>query len=285
MLNYNDAFYNLLQALKEVYDEHEAAAIAHEVLEDLTGMNKMQRLMYKDELLSQVQSTRLEHMKTDLLKARPLQYVLGYAYFMGKKFKVNEHVLIPRPETEELVELIIKDTKEKPGVTIIDIGTGSGCIPIALKAGLPQAHITACDVSPKALTVAKENASALLHTDLNFITTDFLNGDEREKLSRYDIIVSNPPYIPETEKDNLHANVREHEPHLALFAPGSDPLIFYKAIAKFGKTHLNKGGTIYCELHADHAELTGNWFRQSGYGMVQVIRDMHGNLRMLKASL
>lgn len=284
MLNYNDAFYSLLHALKNVYDEHEAAAIAHEVLEHLTGMNKMQRLMYKDELLTQAQSTRYEEMKADLLKARPLQYVLGHGYFMGKKFKVNEHVLIPRPETEELVELIIKENKEKPNITILDIGTGSGCIPISLKAALPQANITACDVSTEALSVATANALAL-NAEIDFMCIDFLDSKQRAELPPYDIIVSNPPYIPETEKENLHANVREHEPHLALFAPGSDPLIFYKAIAEFGKTHLSKGGNIYCELHADHAEQTGDWFRQSGYGKVEVIRDMHGNLRMLKAGL
>lgn len=285
MLSYNDAFYDLANALKQVYDEHESAAIAHEVLEHITGMNKMQRLMYKEDMLTQAQSAAYHRMKAELLTARPLQYVLGYAWFMGKKFKVNEHVLIPRPETEELVECIVSDWKDKnPNASVLDIGTGSACIPISLKSALPDANVTACDISKDAIAVASENAGTL-NTDVKFLALDFLDRNNWQQLPKYDVIVSNPPYIPDTEKESLHTNVRDHEPHLALFTPGDDPLLFYKAIAEFGKSHLNQGGVVYCELHAFHAISTGDWFRNEGYKDINVRKDMHGNMRILRASL
>lgn len=283
MLSYSTAFYSLLDILKPLYDEGEANAIAHEIMEHITGFSRLQRLDKKDELLTTAQQAQLDTAIAELKAARPLQYITGTAWFMGMPFKVNEHVLIPRPETEELVQWIVNDYKTSvKKVSLLDIGTGSGCIPISLKRLLPGATITSCDVSSDAIAVAKENARNL-DADITIIKADFLDESQWTHFAQYDVIVSNPPYIPFSEKETLHANVLEHEPHLALFVPYNDALLFYRKIAGFGKTHLTGGGAIYCELHRDHAVATAVLFEQAGYSQVQMIKDMHGNNRMLKA--
>lgn len=283
MLSYSQAFQQLYEALQHPYDKQEAAAIAHRYMEDLSGLTYTQRLINKDEPMPREQETRLLNDKALLVSGKPLQQVLGYEWFMSRNYKVNEHVLIPRPETEELVQWIVDDNKSSnPG--ILDIGTGSGCIPISLKLAIHDANITACDVSTDALAVAQENANTL-NADVSFRQLDFLNEAQRSTLPSFDIIVSNPPYIPEAEADTLHDNVKNHEPHLALFVPADDALLFYREIAMFGKTHLKQGGTIYCELHVDYALQTKQLFEEIGYDSVIVKEDMHGNLRMLKAQL
>lgn len=281
MLNYNDAFYQLLPILKEVYDDREAAAIAHEVMEYVTGLSKTERIVKKMELLTQLQHTTYIAAKEALALGKPLQYVTGTAWFMNRPFIVNEHVLIPRPETEELVDWIVKDNAGKP-ITILDIGTGSGCIPVSLKLEMPTATITSCDISNDALLVATENAKQL-NAAIHFLQLDFLDTTAQDVLPAYDVIVSNPPYIPQYEMQNMHSNVKDHEPHLALFVPDNEPLLFYKAIAAFGHTHLKEHGAIYCELHADHARQTEQMFRDEGYTDVLLRDDMHGNPRMLRA--
>ncbi len=284
MHTYSQAFYELLNKLKPLYDEQEASAIAHEVLQYITGLNKLQRIVEKDRSFTADQQQRFDNIESDLLKGKPLQYVVGSAWFMGKQYKVNEHVLIPRPETEELVQWIIDDHKsENQNITILDIGTGSGCIPISLKSAMGEANITTCDICKDAIAVARENASDL-NANISFQQLDFLNNKEWEKLERYDIIVSNPPYIPANEKDQIHSNVKDFEPHIALFVPNEDPLLFYRAIALFGKEHLKKEGSIYCELHTDHALQTELLFKDSGYKNVIIKEDLHGNKRMLKAN-
>jgi release factor glutamine methyltransferase len=281
-ITYNEAFYNLLAALKDIYDEREAAATAHEALEHLTGFGKLDRIVKKDERLTEEQQQQYEVMRNDLAAGKPLQYVTGVAWFMGRPFKVDNNVLIPRPETEELVSWIAKDYfKQAP--EILDIGTGSGCIPISLKLALPDSTVYSCDISAGAIAVATENTGRL-EADVELFQLDFLNKEQREVLSGFDIIVSNPPYIPQSEAANIHTNVKDHEPHLALFVPNDDPLLFYKAIADFGKTHLNPAGAIYCELHADHATASEELFRNKGYKNVMLKSDMHGNPRMLKVS-
>ena len=281
MLSYGDAFYRLKNELLPIYDEGEAAAIAHELLSHITGLRKIDRLMKKNDPLSVAQIEAFEKGRRELLQGRPLQYVTGVAWFDGKEYKVNEHVLIPRPETEELVNWIINDAKDKQDISILDIGTGSGCIPIALKLGLPNAMVTACDISADALRVAKENARHL-KADISFIKTDFLNQKMWANFDAYDIIVSNPPYIPRSEYENMHTNVRDHEPEIALFVPNDDALLFYRNIAEFAREHMKENGCIYCELHKDHAEESESMFMVKGYRTdLQV--DMHGNPRMIKA--
>ncbi|HYC29112.1 MAG TPA: peptide chain release factor N(5)-glutamine methyltransferase, partial [Chitinophagaceae bacterium] len=232
--------------------------------------------------LDKEQEKQFQEIKAELLSGKPMQYVLGYGWFMGRKFVVNSHVLIPRPETEELVQWIANDHKRR-APKVLDIGTGSGCIPVMLKILLPDADITSIDLSNCALEVAKQNAENST-VEIRFRLMDFLDKAEWEQLERYDIIVSNPPYIPETEKDTLHANVRDFEPGQALFVPGDDALLFYRNIAAFGLTHLQPHGSIYCELHVDHARATEELFIAAGYATTELRKDMHGNLRMLKAS-
>lgn len=280
MLNYNDAFYQLRNALHHLYDGQEAAAIAHEVLQHITGMDKLKRLVDKDKALTAEQENNYHQMQAKLLSGKPLQYVTGHAWFMNRAFMVNENVLIPRPETEELVGWILQN--QQGNKTILDIGTGSGCIPVSLKLAMPQVIVTACDISEGALSVAQYNAKTL-HADIQFVQLDFLQSQQRDILPSYDVIVSNPPYIPVTEKETLHTNVRDHEPGTALFVPGDDPLLFYREIALFGKTHLNSNGAIYCELHAEYALATKKLFEEMNYSHVTIKKDMHGNLRMLKA--
>lgn len=283
MLSYGDAFYRLKNELQSVYDAQEAAAITHELLYSITGLEKMDRLMRKDEQLTEAQQKLYDTGKTDLLKGMPLQYVTGTAWFMGKEYTVNEHVLIPRPETEELVDWIIKDHTNKQNISILDIGTGSGCIPISLQLSLPLATTLSCDISEDAIEVAKQNARRL-EANVSFIKTDFLNQKMWYNFDQYDVIVSNPPYIPQKEYENMHTNVRDYEPSLALFVPDDDPLLFYRNIAEFGKTNLKSGGIIYCELHKDHAEETERMFKEKGY-RTEVRKDMHGNERMIRLNL
>lgn len=236
----------------------------------------------KDTLLNPDQQQRWEQAKIQLLEGTPLQYVTGVQWFLGMPFLVNQHVLIPRPETEELVQWIATDQRGKAAPEILDIGTGSGCIPIALKHKLPAAVVTCCDISDTALQVAKENAVRLGAT-IDFHLLDFLNEETWATLGTYDVIVSNPPYIPFSEKETLDKNVRDFEPHTALFVPSDDALLFYRRMAVFGKTHLRPEGAIYCELHRDFAVETKNLFAAMGYDNLELRKDMDGNLRMLKA--
>lgn len=279
----NEAFYGLKQRLQSIYDAQEATAIAHEVLWSVTGMEKMERLMKKDLTLTDEQQTRFDHYAAGLQKGEPMQYVLEEAWFMGRAFYVNNAVLIPRPETEELVDWIIKDhQKRTTGFSILDIGTGSGCIPISLQLELANATVSSMDVSADALAVARHNA-ATLKADVHFYENNFLNTATWSDFPKYNIIVSNPPYIPESDKESMHSNVKDHEPSLALFVPNEDPLLFYRNIADFGLTHLRDEGVVYCELHLEYAQATQQLFEEKGYKNVEIRKDMHGNWRFLAA--
>ncbi len=283
MLTYNQAFYELKNKLQPLYDEREAAAIAHEALHHITGFDKIQRLLQKEASFTSQQQLQYENAVESLCLGVPLQYVTGSAWFMGREYYVNGAVLIPRPETEELVAWILEDNKaNKQPLQVLDIGTGSGCIPISLKLALPEAVITTCDISVGALEVAKKNAKHM-EAEINFEQMDFLDTAQHNKLAIYDVIVSNPPYIPVNEKERIHTNVKDHEPGLALFVPSDDALVFYKAITLFGNEHLNSNGYIYCELDAGHAMDCKALFEQAGYRNVEIRKDMHGNWRMLRA--
>lgn len=279
----HEAFYTLKTELSKLYPEQEAIAIAHEVMENISQLSKIDRLMSKEQLLNSSQQNEWDYILDELQQGKPMQYVLGKCYFMGKEFLVDENVLIPRPETEELVIWILNDwAQDKEGKSIFEIGTGSGCIPISLKAEWPEAQINACDVSLGALAVAKKNASN--HgQDLNFFEQNILDKSLWHHLPQYDIIVSNPPYIPIKEITTMEANVRDHEPHLALFVEDTDRFLFYKIIAQLGKTKLKYGGAIYCEIHRDFPEETKAVFEAEGYTNIELRKDMHDNWRMIKA--
>jgi release factor glutamine methyltransferase len=278
MLRVGTAFYELRDVLRSLYDEGEANAIAHIAMEEVTGLDKTERLFRKEQVLTTAQLERFETLKEILMTGAPLQYAIGEAHFMRRTYIVSPAVLIPRPETEELVQWIVHDTKPRRA---LDIGTGSGCIAISLKLALEDCDVTAIDVSQEALDIAKQNADNL-DAIVHFLRCDFLNEKARGELSVFDLIVSNPPYIPVTEKETLHTNVRDHEPGAALFVPSDDALLFYRAIAEFGLRHLSPVGSIFCELHRDYAQDTADMFRAKGYRRVQLRQDMQGAPRMLR---
>lgn len=279
-----EATYFLLNKLRSIYETGEASNITDWVMESLTGSKKAERMLYKHEAITNKEEIQLEQYAEKLLQHEPVQYVLNEAWFLGSKFYVDKNVLIPRPETEELVQWIIEDYKTATtSLKILDIGSGSGCIPISLKKKLPNVEIWSCDISNDALEVAKKNAFTL-GTEVNFIHFNFLDEEKWSQLPSFDIIVSNPPYVPEKDKEQMQANVLAFEPATALFVPDNDPLIFYKAIAEFSKIHLNKPGSIYCEIHEDLGEKTVNIFRENGF-TVELKKDMQQKDRMVKSGL
>ncbi len=280
------AFQELLKRLSVVYEQREAANIADLVIEHVTGQRKIDRITNKNFLINDQQKEKLGRMTTDLLANKPIQYVLGEAWFMNMKLLVNEHVLIPRPETEELVDWIIRDV-DKAGikaVSLLDIGTGSGCIPITIKKMRDFINTSAIDVSNDALAIAKTN-SALQNTVINFQLINFLNETEWNQLGKYNIIVSNPPYIKSSEAKSMSDNVLNFEPHIALFVPDNDALIFYKNIAKFGMTHLKKDGNIYAEINEALGEQVIRLFETYSYKNIELRKDMQGKDRMIKATI
>lgn len=284
MLSIGDAFYQLKSRLTGLYDEREAAAIAHEVLEHITGMGKTDRLVKKDQLFSDDQEQLFYTASQELVAGKPVQYVTNSAWFLGNRYHVDPAVLIPRPETEELVlwvvEYALRTADKGESIKILEIGTGSGCIPISLKQKLPKASVTSCDVSATALEVARKNADSI-GVDVDFVQLDFLNKTTWNDLAYYDIIVSNPPYIPLSERERLHINVREYEPATALFVPHDDALIFYDAIATFAKAHLRSGGAMFFEIDNGHAIETRDLFKDHGFKTAELRKDMFGNDRML----
>jgi release factor glutamine methyltransferase len=277
-----EATYFLLKKLRSIYPEEEASQITDWVMESLTGSKKTERMLYKNSAIIYKEESKLQELTERLMQHEPVQYVLNETWFCGLKFYVDKNVLIPRPETEELVEWIIANCKFPiDKLKILDIGSGSGCIPIALKRKLRKAEVWSCDVSDAALHVAKKNASDL-GVDVKFFYLDFLNKEQWEQLPSFDIIVSNPPYVPEKDKEQMQPNVLKYEPAAALFVPDNDPLIFYKAIVDFGKHHLNKKGTIYAEIHENIGKAVTQLFQSEHY-TIDLKKDMQGKERMLKA--
>jgi release factor glutamine methyltransferase len=284
------AFIGFKKKLQSIYDEREADNISDWVFENVTGLKKWERRNNQNEL-TEFYSNKLEKYLDELLQHKPVQYVLNEAWFYKMKFFVNEHVLIPRPETEELVEWIVDDFrikigdlgfKEKLNFRIIDIGTGSGCIPVSLKKELPNANVTAIDISEKALLVARKNANEL-NAGIDFLQIDFLKENEWNTLQQYDIVVSNPPYIPIREKEILAKNVIEFEPGIALFVENNDPYIFYDKIAEFAQSHLNKNGKIYVEVHEEYAKNVKDIFENAGF-ISTIKKDIYGKERMVNAA-
>ena len=285
------AYMDFVNSLKAIYEDREADNISDWVFEKVTGLKRWERREHKNEELNATHWERLKNELKELLKHKPVQYVLKEAWFYKMKFLVDENVLIPRPETEELIEWIINDFKKerdsKPTMpdgrpaNIIDIGTGSGCIAVALKKELTDSNITAIDVSEEALSVAKKNGENLKAT-INFLAVNFLNKNAWKPLAAYDTIVSNPPYIPIDEKKFLAKNVTEFEPQIALFVENNDPFVFYKKIVEFSETHLKPGGKIYVEVHEEYAKQVKIIFENAGLTS-EIKKDIYGKERMVKA--
>lgn len=259
--------------------------MADMLLEEITGLDRSARLIHHDRELSEDQESGLEMGIKELVDGRPIQYVIGHAWFCGMRFKVDERVLIPRPETEELVELIkeiYKDVETEHDYTIrlLDIGTGSGCIPISLKKYFPEWEIWSMDKSAGAIELAKQNA-ILLDAEVHFSQSDILNDAKNIDWKAFDIIVSNPPYIPMVESKELARHVLEHEPHLALFTTNDDPLQFYHAILDFCELHLLRGGKLFFETHVDHAHEVAAIMEKHDFTDVIIKQDLQGKNRMV----
>ncbi|MGK6353247.1 peptide chain release factor N(5)-glutamine methyltransferase [Parapedobacter sp. DT-150] len=271
--------------LASLYDANEARQLYMLLLEDRLGWTKRDYLIRRNEPLGERHINWLIDALFLLKEAKPVQYLLGYAWFMGMKLAVDEAVLIPRPETEELVHLIIRQHQSRnTPLRIIDIGTGSGCIAIALKKSFPDAAIYGLDISAAALHVAKQNAKRQ-SADIAFIQADILEWDavfQEDML--FDIVVSNPPYITEAERHDMHGNVLAHEPHLALFVDGPAPLLFYEHIAAFAMKHLRPDGDLYFEINRLYGEDTCDLLRKKGFPHVALHRDMQGADRMVHAT-
>ena len=274
---------DFLRQLQSVYDLREADNIADWVFEKITGLKRWERKEQKNIIKEEIRN-RLNTWLEQLLQHKPVQYVLNEAWFYKMKFYVNEHVLVPRPETEELVSWVINDIKtshnKEPG-NILDIGTGSGCIAISLKKYIENSNVDAVDISHEALTIAKKNADDL-QVNINLLQADFLTINFSSIHNRYDVCVSNPPYIPVGEKENLSKNVTAFEPSIALFVEDSDPFIFYKKIAAFASSHLKKDGKIYVEIHENYSKETAAIFHEYNF-TTEIKKDIYGKERMIKA--
>jgi release factor glutamine methyltransferase len=280
-----EAYQELRMAMSVMYDLRESASIADMVMEEISGWERSLRIIHHNEELSEAQLERFQQCSRELLHGRPIQYVLGHAWFAGMRFKVDERVLIPRPETEELVEIVRniyrnKHHAENYQIRMLDIGTGSGCIAIALKRYFEDWKVTAMDKSKKAIELAMFNAE-LLGTDIKFVEADILIEAWNDHKPSFDIMVSNPPYIPDEDKQDMALHVLKHEPHMALFTENEDPLIFYKAIVNFSLHHLYRGGMLFFETHASYAHEVASWMESNEFEQVTVLQDMQGKDRIV----
>jgi len=290
IMTIEEARKEISDALKNIYEKNESDSTTEIVMEHLTRWSRSERVINKDLELSFAQKSTLSQIIQRLLLHEPIQYILNEACFAGMIFYVDKNVLIPRPETEELVDWILKEIKTQNPIAIgsayriLDIGTGSGCIAISIKNKLPGVEMWACDVSDEALNIARMNADALNAT-IDFVALDFLDKKQRRQLPNVDLIVSNPPYVPEKDKNEMKKNVIDYEPSTALFVPDDDPLIFYKAIADFGKEKLNTHGRIYVEIHENLGGQVIDLFQSKGYHSAEIKKDLQGKNRMIKVSL
>jgi release factor glutamine methyltransferase len=283
-MTYNKLYRSFLEQLQAIYNMQEASVITSWVFEKIARVKKMDFIKSPAMEPEINVAEKLDVALQQLLQHTPVQQVLGEAWFYKMLFKVNNQVLIPRPETEELVNWLLDDYKKQAtfpaSFSILDIGTGSGCIAIALKKNLPAATLTAIDFSEGVLAIAKENALTN-NVQIDFIQIDFLHEQLWVTLPCFDIIVSNPPYIPISEKEQLDKNVIAYEPHSALFVPDDTPLLFYEKIALFGRSNLKIGGCMYVEVHEKYANQTADLFERYQYE-VEIKKDIFEKDRMLK---
>ena len=268
------------QALSGHYPDTEASALAKWILTEVFHFSAVDLYAGKDMNFSTNETSKLEDILTRLKRYEPLQYILGQAFFCSLPFYVTSDVLIPRPETEELVEWITDDYAKKERVRVLDIGTGSGCIPVALSKRLKKAEVFSWDVSEKALDIARRNV-LLNQVEVKLEQVDVLSGIYPR--IKVDILVSNPPYIAEKERKDMEPNVLDWEPGLALFVPDDDPLVFYRRIGELGMDSLVEGGSLYYEINRAYGAETVRLLEDMGYEKVELRKDLSGNDRMIKA--
>ena len=285
--NYKTTF---LQELSSLYEEQEIDSFFYIILEKLHGLKRIDLALNPQTVMDGAHLKQWKNIVSELKKQRPVQYILGETEFYGLRFLVNENTLIPRPETEELVELIIESTNyelRNTKLKVLDIGTGSGCIAISLAKHLPTSEVYAIDVSEEALATAKKNAE-LNKVAINFISTNILDVVNLSAVAglykQFDIIVSNPPYVRNLEKDQIKPNVLEYEPHLALFVDDIDPLLFYRKIAELAKKNLNENGKLYFEINQYLGKETIKLLEDFGFRNVELKKDIYGNDRMIEGT-
>lgn len=277
------SYQQLWQALLPYYDEREAQAVVRMMLEERFGLTLTDIVCGGVARLDASQQAELQGMMAKLEQGEPIQYVMGYAPFYGRHFHVEPGVLIPRPETQQLVEWAVEEMGKNAARSVLDIGTGSGCIAISIALEASLAEVSAWDISTDALRIARGNAASL-HAVVDFRQQDALHApmEDREK---WDLIISNPPYVMEKERKKMADNVLRHEPSLALFVPNDDPLRFYRAIARYGKHALRPGGTLLFEINPLLAEDMLRLLEEESYQHVQLIADAFGKSRFTKATI
>jgi len=306
MKTIKDVFVDYRIGLANLYDTNELEAITLLTVSEICNLSKAKIKAFPETELPPEQIERLTNTLTQLKTRKPIQYILGKTEFYGLPFYVNPSVLIPRPETEELVEWVISSVGSSQLAVgsgqlaaggILDIGTGSGCIAISLKKNLPQYNVAAIDISETALQTAKENAQ-LNNVDVEFIKADILNAEQpfafhlspftsnhSPLTNHYSLIISNPPYVTLHDKTQMHANVTDFEPHNALFVPEDDPLIFYKAIADFAATNLVENGLLFFEINESYGNEIVELLSSKCFKNIELRKDMSGRDRMVKAAI
>ena len=271
-----------VEELSSWYDEKEAESFFYLILEQFHQKKRINLALDPAMKMDALQLLRWESVAYELKKQKPIQYILGETEFFGLRFLVNEHTLIPRPETEELVELVIKQNQNRSTFKILDIGTGSGCIAVSLAKNLPNAEVFAIDISENALATALKNAE-INNVTVHFIQKNILITEDLGE--QFDVIVSNPPYVRMLEKEKIQANVLEYEPHLALFVEDEDALLFYRKIALLAQKNLTKSGKLYFEINQYLGTETCNLLERMGFKEIDLLKDVYGNDRMIRSTI
>jgi release factor glutamine methyltransferase len=275
---------NFHEQLDALFGKDEVESFYFILTEYLHGLKRIDLALNPNFEISEEEVQKWKAIISELKTEKPIQYIIGETWFYDSKFFVNEHTLIPRPETEELVDWIVskfpKTQNPKP-ITVLDIGTGTGCIPISIKKNIPQAEVFAIDVSEEALKVANKNAIEN-KVEVHFILQNILDAEKLE--SKFDVIVSNPPYVRNLEKQEIKKNVLEYEPHLALFVEDNDALLFYRKIAQLAKENLTKNGQLFFEINQYLGKETVELLEQLGFKNIELKKDIYGNDRMVKCT-
>lgn len=273
---------NFKKSLSELYPSEEVQSFFNILSEKYLNLSRIEIALNPERTISATEAEKFQKAILRLQNHEPIQYIIGETEFYGLPFKVNKHTLIPRPETEELVEWILSGFPPSGARGILDIGTGSGCIAISLAKNLPNAKISALDISEEALKIAEANAK-LNKVEVNFFQTDILAAETLPK--QYDVIVSNPPYVRELEKKQMQQNVLKYEPHSALYVKDEDPLLFYRAISRLAKNHLNPGGKLFFEINEYLAYEMTELLKAAGFKNIEIKKDIYGKDRMLKCKI
>lgn len=282
MTSIRDCFKDTVGTLTPVLGSRaEAESAARIIFEDVAGYTRTFIFADGDREITDFMRRKIKAVVDKIVAGEPVQYAIGKARFMGNDFTVTPDVLIPRPETAALVDMITDDWQGSKDLSVLDVGTGSGCIAVSLALALPFCHVTGLDISDKAIEVARKNATDF-NADVSFEKCDILKAVPPR--SAYDIIVSNPPYVTDSESGDIDPRVLDYEPHLALFVPDSDPLRFYRAIATYARTALRPGGRLYFEINSRFPDEMAKLLQDEGFVRVSVTRDYKGNYRYASAT-